>query len=375
MATKKKAPTKTTISQPGAAENTTITAPAEFGLPSDPTPSPYIGPPAEIFPETAPTIITGNTTVPARGKSGMTLGKEQAIAARENREMDSQRKDAFQLIINALKPYNLDGVGQVLTDLMQDPLIGPSKAEYIIKYDTSINPKTGKPYNDAYAQRFSANFERIKAGKPAFSEGEYLAYERQYAQTLSSMGYDNLATKANFNKWIAGDVSPSEVAGRIDIAQQLYDSSPAVKEAFKTYFPGVGTQDIVTALLDSTTGIPALKQKAQLAQVGAASRQAGFGIMSEARAQELLQAGVGATAAQQGYQKIAGYLDRARQLADIQGEDALSLAEAEAATFGLSGSVEAQKKVKKLASQERAQYEEQAGIGQSALMRERAGQY
>lgn len=333
--------------------------------------------------ETAPRIITGtDKPVSPRGKSGMTVAKEQAIAARQAAEQTNkmsnvslERQDAFQLVINALKPYNLDGVGSVLIDLMQDPLIGSAKAEYIIKYDTSINPKTGKPYNDAYAQRFAGNFERVKAGKPAYSEGEYMAYERQYAQTLSSMGYDNLANKANFDKWIAGDVSPSEVAGRIDIAQQLYDSSPAVKEAFRTYFPSVGTQDIVTALLDSTTGIPALKQKAQLAQIGAASRQAGFGIMSEDKAKELLQAGVGATAAQQGYQQISGYLDRARQLADMQGEGGLSLQEAEAATFGLSGSAEAQKKIKRLASQERGQFSEQAGAATSALMRERAGQF
>ena len=329
----------------------------------------------ETIVETAPKIITGADKTAPRGKSGMTVAKEQAIVNRKMEDISLERRDAFQFVINALKPYNLDGIGNVLTDLMQDPTIGPAKAEYIIKYDTTVNPKTGKPYNDAYAQRFSANFERIKAGKPAYSEGEYLAYENQYAQTLSSMGYDSLATKSNFNKWIAGDVSPSEVAGRIDIAQELYDSTPAVKEAFKTYFPGVGTQDIVTALLDSTTGIPALKQKAKLAQIGAASRQAGFGIMSEQRANELAQAGFGAGEAQQGYQKIAGYLDQARQLATMQGETPLSLAEAEAATFGLSGATEAEKKIKRLASRERAQYEAQTGIGQSALSRERAGQY
>jgi hypothetical protein len=375
MAPKEKNFTKTTVYQPGYAEDTRITTPGDFGMPSDPMPIPYIEQPVEVFPETAPTIITGKTTRPARGKSGMTLAKEEAIADRKMDDIGLERKDAFQFVINALKPYGLDGVGAVLNDLMVDPTIGPAKAEYIVKYDTTINPKTGKPFNDAYAQRFAANFERIKAGKPAYSEGEYMAYERQYAQTLSSMGYDNLATKANYEKWISGDVSPSEVAGRIDIAQEVYNSTPAVKEAFNTYFPGIGSQDIVTALLDSTTGIPALKRKAELAQIGATARQAGYGILTEARAAELAGAGISAAEAQQGYQKISGYLDRARQLADMQGESAVSLAEAEAATFGLSGATEAEKKIKRLASRDRALYEAQSGIAQSALTRERAGQY
>jgi len=191
----KKTKTSTsTITRPGAAVDTKVTAPASFGIPSDILPTPEVpkeytsfapayggstitapgdfgfGPslPPPLYPEyTPPPDSSGGSNPPGGGAGGSKISLE--------------RQDAFQFIINALKPYNLDGIGTVLTDLMQDPTIGPAKAEYIVKYDTSVNPKTGKPYNDAYAQRFSANFERIKAGKPAYSEGEYLAYETQYA--------------------------------------------------------------------------------------------------------------------------------------------------------------------------------------------------
>jgi hypothetical protein len=386
----KKTKTSTsTITRPGAAVDTKVTAPESFGIPSDILPTPEV---PKDYTSFAPAYGGSTMTAPADFGFGAALppttypeytppttgnvslgGTNPAAPIPGQNTISLERQDAFQFIKNSLMPYGLQGVGDVLTDLMQDPTIGPEKATYTIKYDTSVNPKTGKPYNDAYAQRFAGNFERIKAGKPAYSEGEYLAYETQYAQTLSSMGYDSLATRANYNKWIAGDVSPSEVAGRINIAQEIYDSTPAVKEAFNTYFPGVGTQDIVTALLDSTTGVPALKQKAKLAQIGGASKQAGFGVISESRAAELAQAGFGYGETYEGYQRIAGALDRGRQLASMQGEGGLTLAEAESAVFGLQGKKEAEEKIKRIASQERALAQGRSGLTAGALDTGRAG--
>lgn len=377
MAAKKKSVakpdfTKTTITQPGAAENTIITAPEKFGLPNDQRPidlAPQQEVPAEVFPETAPRVITGAPVAP-RGKSGMTVAKEQAIANRKMEDISLERRDAFQFVINALKPYGLDGVGQTLNELMIDPTIGPAKAEYIIKYDTTINPKTGKPFNDAYAKRFAGNFRRIEQGLPAYSEGEYMAYENQYKSLLNSLGYGNLATKSAMENWIANTVSPNEIASRVELATTV---SIPVQQTLQSFLPSIGTNDIVAALLDTSNGLPVLKQKVERAKIATAAKTAGLPTISEARAEQLLQANVTEAEAQRGYMNIASGIERGRQLAALQGEGDFTVGEAESAVFGLAGAPEAGKKMKRLASRERVLYEGQSGLTAGALDTGRAG--
>ena len=354
----------------------TITVPESFGAPKTkikpvkPETLPTLA--TESFTDTAPVITTGQTPVAPRGKSGMTVGKEQAIANRKMEDIDLERRDAFQFVINALKPYGLDGVGQTLNELMIDPTIGPAKAEYIIKYDTTINPKTGKPFNDAYAKRFAGNFRRIEQGLPAYSEGEYMAYVNQYKSLLNSLGYGNLATKSAMENWIANTVSPSEVASRVELATSV---SLPVQQTLKTFLPGIGTNDIVGALLDTTNGLPALKQKVERAKIATAAQTAGLPTLTETRAEQLLQANVSEAEAQRGYMNIASGIERGRQLAALQGEGDFTMGEAESAVFGLAGAPEAGKKIKRLASRERALYEGQTGLTAGALETGRAGAF
>lgn len=365
--------TKTTITKPGAAEDTIITAPEKFGLPNDQRPinvNPPAPAPVEVFPETAPVIITGATTPPPRGASGMTVAKEQAIANRKMEDISLERRDAFQFVINALKPYGLEGVGQTLNELMIDPTVGPAKAEYIIKYDTTINPKTGKPFNDAYAKRFAGNFRRIEQGLPAYSEGEYMAYENQYKSLLNSLGYGNLATKSAMENWIANTVSPNEVASRVELATTV---SIPVQETLKSFLPGIGTNDIVGALLDTTNGLPVLKQKVERAKIATAAKRAGLPTLSEARAEQLLQADVTEAETQRGYSNIISGIERGRQLAAFQGEGDFTMGEAESAVFRLEGAAQAEKKMKRLASRERVLYQGQSGLTAGALDTGRAG--
>lgn len=378
----------TKISKPGSVADTIISTPEKFGLPDEPkpiAPEPektfdVFAPSSGNLPITTPSgfgmapdlpasSFAGNAnagmdTIPGAGSSITTTGKP----AQNN--ISLERQDAFQFVINALKPYGLDGVGAVLNDLMQDPTIGPAKAEYIIKYDTTINPKTGKPFNEAYAKRFAGNFKRIEQGLPAYSEGEYMAYENQYKSLLNSVGYGNLATKSNMETWIAGTVSPSEIASRVELATAL---TVPVQQILKGYLPSISNNDIVGALLDTTNGLPVLKQKIEKAKIGAAASAAGFAPLTESRAEQLLQGNISEVQAQRGYMDIASGIDRGRQLTSMQGGGDISLTEAENVVFGLPGSKEAEKKFKKTASQERALYQRSSGLTAGALDTGRAG--
>lgn len=321
-------------------------------------------------------------------RSSMSKEKQAAIAAREAREAaaiaDSKlteaerlrladRKDAFELLRIGLSQYKIEGLSNIITDLMIDPTIGPAKATYIIKYDTSINPKTGKPFNDAYATRFSANAKRVEKGLPALSEDQYLAFEEQYASTLSSLGYDNFATKTNYDKWLSGAVSPTEVAARIQLGIDAYNADENTKAALKQNFPTLDQNDVVTALLDSQTGVPQLQRKIELAKIAGAAKPAGLDILSEARAAELAAAGVSAAEAQKGYQAIASGMKRGQELAGIYGQGTYSQQEAEAEIFNLAGGVASEQKRKRLASRERATFGGQTGVGAGSLSRDRAG--
>lgn len=349
-------------------------------------PTAGVAPTVPVVPATPVTQTTPASTPPPR--SSMSKEKQAAIAAREAREAaalaDSQltetqrakaedRKDAFQLIGLALSPYKLEGLANIITDLMQDPTIGPAKATYIIKYDTTINPKTGKPFNDAYATRFSANAKRVANGLPALSEDQYLAYEDQYASTLGSLGYDVFATKEYYDKWMAGAVAPNELANRIELGIEAYNSDENTKAALKQIAPSLNQTDIVTALLDSKMGIPQLKRKIELAKIAGTAKTAGLDILSEARAAELEAAGVSAADAQRGYQAIGSGMKRGQELAGIYGQGTYSQQEAEAEIFNLAGGVASEQKRKRLASRERATFGGQTGVGAGSLSRDRAG--
>ena len=113
------------------------------------------------------------------------------------------------------------------------------------------------------------------------------------------------------------------------------------------------------------------------AEIGAGAMQAGLGT-TRTRAEELGMFGVTGEQARQGYQTIGGFLPRATQLSEIyakQGEGPFTQTTAEQEVFGTTGAVEAQRKRRKLAELETAQFSGQTGVAGGALGRERAGQF
>lgn len=285
----------------------------------------------------------------------------------------AQRTDAFQTIVNAFKTYGIEGIADTVFSLMADPTIGENQAIYKMKYDTSINPNTGRPWNEAYSKRFAANAERIKAGKPALSEGEYLTAERSYARALQGLGVSRLATRTNFDKFIAGDVSVDEVVDRVTTAVNRIQNAPKeTKDALAQFYPNLSILDVAEAVLDPEISLPALKRQVATAEIGAGAIRAGLGV-SRQRAEELQALGVTQQQALAGFQQVAEIAPRGGQLAAIYKESPYTQQTAEAEIFATAGSQEARQQRERLTKKEQAAFSGRTGAFQGALARDRAG--
>ena len=289
-------------------------------------------------------------------------------------QRQSQKQDAFQGIVDAFKSYGIEGLSDTVFALMSDPNIGENQALFKLKYDTSINPATNKPWNEAYSKRFAANAQRIKEGKPALSEAQYLAAERSYSQVMRSQGITKLATRENFAKLIAGDVSADEVVDRINTAVERIQNAPdQTKTALASFYPGLGTMDIVEAMLDPEISLPALKRKITAAEIGGAAIGAGLPT-SLARAEQLAGYGITGQQARQGFQTVAEMVSRGGQLAAIYKELPYTQQTAEQEVFNLAGGTESARQRRRLTEREQATFGGKSGAFQGALARDRAGQ-
>lgn len=210
-----------------------------------------------------------------------------------------------------------------------------------------------------YKTRFAANEARTKNGLAVLSPADYLATEAAYRQVLSSAGlpkgfYDN---PADFQKWIASDVSPTEIKDRVDLATQaVSQSNPEYRQAlFKMY--GIQEADLTAYFLDRKTAEPILKKQAAAAAIGAAALRRGFAA-NTLDLESYATMGITADQAEQVYGQIADSFDTMLNIAGrFGGQWNQRMAEQEAFTPGATsspGQESASDQGKRLRSQERA---------------------
>lgn len=278
-----------------------------------------------------------------------------------------QRKSAFDILKTEFTKY---GLGDLIGDSLDLATQGVNPAEFSLTL-------SGKK---AYTDRFSANAERIKKGLSVLSPAEYIKLEDQYQSTMRSYGLpaDMYTTgvagrQPGLEKFIAGDVSPVELEDRIQLAvNKVQNASPDVLQAFEKFYPGVNKANLVAYVLNPELALPTIRRQIQSAEIGGAAIQSGMET-SLNRASELAAAGVTRERAQEGYQAIAGGLQRGTQLSSIYGENAYTQKGAEQELFNLSGGTEYATQRKRLASKERATFGGQSGVTSGALKRDRAG--
>jgi hypothetical protein len=297
---------------------------------------------------------------------------------------DTKKVDAIAAISALLSSYGLGDLSGAVTEAVQKGY--SNDTIQLIMQD----PNSKDPLAVAFQTRFSANKVRAAAGKAVLSPGEYLAAERTYSQVLQSYGVASLAKKETMSGFIANDISASEVADRVGLAiDRVKNADPFTKAALAEYYPSLNQTDIVSALLDPTEGLPALKRKVQIAEIGGAAAvqgletgikatsglAAGFGnVVSGALGAEALASfGITQEEARKGYQTVAGIAPRAEFLSSISGgEDYTRLQAEQEAFLGLASAKRARES---LTAQEEGRFKGQSGLTKTSLTESGKGQF
>ena len=321
------------------------------------------------------TGVTGTTgTTGVTGATGTTGSKtvEQLVAEQQaklaNAQAQANRQSAWDLLSAEFNRYGLGTLANAVKSLITDTTVSPG--------EIAIQLRNTQEYKD----RFAANAKRIESGLGALTEAQYIALEDQYQNIMRKYGLPESwvskglnGRQANLEKFIAGDVSPVELEDRIQLAVDRVKNAPkSVMDAFQSYYPGVGTTDMVAYVLDPKLALPEIKRRVQAAEIGGAFAENKLTV-DEARARELASLGVTGEQARQGASTIAGVLPRAGELASIYKETPLTQQQVEQEVLGLAGGAEAKKKRTRLAEREQASFSGQTGLSGKALQQNRAG--
>lgn len=185
---------------------------------------------------------------------------------------------------------------------------------------------------DTYKQRFKGNADRAARGLPELSVSEYVAQEEQYQTVLRNAGlrrgfYD---TQEDFAKFIANDISPSELSDRIEKGYNaVVNAPPTVVNELKR-LTGIDDSQLVEYFLDPTRAGQEIERKARSAQIAAQARTTSNIVLTAQQAENLALAGVTQQVAQQGFTQIGQQEQLFRQNV---GEEEITTEDILAATF------------------------------------------
>jgi hypothetical protein len=286
------------------------------------------------------------------------------------------QRDAIAAISALLSSYGIGDLSGPITDAVQKGYT--SDTIQLIMQD----PNSADPLAVAFQKRFPANKARLAAGKSVLSAGEYLAAERTYTQVMQSYGVANLAKPDTLNSFISNDISAAEVADRVDLAvNRVRNADPFTKAALAEYYPSLNQTDIVGALLNPAEGLPALKRKVTIGEIGGAAAVQGLktglatasgvatgyeGVTTGSLgAEALAQFGITQDQARKGYQFAAEVAPRAEFLSSISGgEDYTRLQAEQEAFLGLASAKRARES---LTEQEKNRFGGSAGTSRGSF--------
>ena len=228
------------------------------------------------------------------------------LTGRYDKLLTGSNRDAFMAINSLFKQYGLGSLAHKIYEYTKSGYGADTIS--ILLQDTP-----------EYKRRFAANEARTKAGLAVLSPAEYISTESSYRQVMRQSGlpegfYDSAA---DFAKFLATDVSPTELQGRVDLATQATTlASPAYKKALGQM--GLGQGELAAYFLDPDRALPILQKSAAAAAVGAEALQRGMAF-DQQYATELATAGVSREQAAQGYAKIADEFSDLKTLGQVYG--------------------------------------------------------
>lgn len=224
-----------------------------------------------------------------------------------------------------------------------------------------------------YKQRFAGNAARVKAGLPVLAPKEYLATESAYRAILQNAGlpkgfYDD---QSDFERLIAGDVSATELKGRVDAAAKAVDNTdPYYRDALQNMY-GLDVGMMLAHVLDPEKAAPLVQKQAKAVEYGAAAARQGLA-QSPVSNYEAYAGGMGTgVGAEQGMAQVASMTPGLSALAQISG-DQYNQATAEQEVFG--GLASAQRARQKLTAEEEARFTGRSNVDSKSLQGDTAGQ-
>lgn len=285
--------------------------------------------------------------------------------AETNTSLTTKQNDAYELVISTLREWGLgdSGFAQLIWNLVKEDRSS----------DYSLNVIRG---SEVYRQRFPALAEINRKYNLGWDEGKYITQEAAYIEALADLGGagERYKDRSQYANWMLNDVSPAELTRRIDDATTyIYLDAPAsVKNALRTQY-GLTDDEMVSYMLDPQAMGKELElkfaQNVRRATVRGAAADAGVGGLSDDVVNEITQSRYGqdyGTAAAT-FSNIAAEGESWNKLADMSGEQRLSVDELAADEFGTARGAQTAKQKKKLASQERARFATSSAIGANSL--------
>ena len=223
-----------------------------------------------------------------------------AIAAADKRD----RQSAYDTLYNEFNKYGLGSLVAGIKGLIQSNV---SPSQFSIELQNT----------EEYQKRFSANQERIAQGLKALTPAEYIGMEDQYQNIMRNYGLpnsywskDTTGKQSGFDKFLANDVSATELENRIATAQQrVVNSNPEVLRALKQFYPDISNGDILSYALDPKNALDNINRKVTAAEIGGAALAQGLQAQG-GTAESLAGLGVTKAQAQQGYTDVAGMVPR-----------------------------------------------------------------
>jgi hypothetical protein len=319
-----------------------------------------------LFTKPTTTTTTTSAFTASDGRTFTNLSDQLTYQATLDKAR-GERQSAYDLLFSEFSKYGLGSLVEPLKGLIQQ---GVSPSEFTIQLRNTPQ----------YQRRFAANAKRVANGLAALNEAQYIGLEDQYQNIMRNYGLPeqyyargDLGVQQGFEQFIGNDVSPVELEDRIQTAERrVRFANPEVGIALRTFYPDITNGDVLAYALDPKTALESLKRRITAAEVGSTAVQLGL-TTNVTDAEYLARYGVTKAQAQQGYQTIAGGLQRGSQLASIYGENPYTQTTAEQEVFNVPGAAEARAQREKLTGLEKATFGGQTGVSSSALARERAG--
>lgn len=269
--------------------------------------------------------------------------------------MDSN-SDAATLLVDLFKQYGLESLSPKIVQLIQS---GESSDAVTLKLQDTTE----------YKERFSGNEARKRAGLPPLSPKEYIDTERAYRQVMQTAGlpigfYDK---PSDFHNFIGGDVSPTELQGRVDTVFEAVNNAPSgTFDVLKKWYD---VSDIVAYALDPNRAKGAVDAKLKAAE--AASRASRVGVnVSQAQAEDIARRGISAEQQQSAFSSVAGMSSDVSKLSAIHG---MTVNEGDLVDAALGTGVTAAKTLSRLTGAERGVFAGTGGVSVNATGKDVSG--